>query len=44
MNKGEHFFTKCLPCSALLWVFHIVCFIWGVKTYKPEKIKQQRLG
>lgn len=28
-----------IPCIILacVWVFHIVYFIWGVKTYKPEK-------
>lgn len=27
-----------VPCVILVcvWVFHIVYFIWGVKTYKPE--------
>ena len=27
-----------VPCIILacVWVFHIVYFIWGVKTYKPE--------
>lgn len=28
-----------VPCIILacVWVFHIVYFIWGVKTYKPEE-------
>lgn len=28
-----------VPCVILacVWVFHIVYFIWGVKTYKPEE-------
>ena len=27
-----------IPCAILggVWLFHIVYFIWGVKTYKPE--------
>ena len=28
-----------VPCNILacVWVFHIVYFIWGVKTYQPEE-------
>ena len=28
-----------IPCNILfcVWVFHIVYFIWGVKTYRPQK-------
>lgn len=28
-----------VPCIILacVWMFHIVYFIWGVKTYKPEE-------
>lgn len=27
-----------IPCAILggVWLFHIVYFIWGIKTYKPE--------
>lgn len=35
-------FRKALyiPCAILggVWIFHIVYFIWGVKTYRPEEI------
>ena len=35
-----------IPCNILfcVWVFHIVYFIWGVKTYKPDPFFREEMA